>query len=163
MVSMVADVTTPTDTTPVVELLSSVEESEAVGRHASLVSRRRSQDPKHPAYRHDDGHFTDSRTQESRTGKMVIIRAPSDAIAAYWAPVRKGAGRPPVAPVPAGLPRAQWAALQAHAAGGPLSDLMRRRLTAAGMLDAAGDLTDTARGHLATVTTLQDGRAAERG
>ena len=55
-----------------------------VGVHKASVSRAR-RDPQHPAYQRPDGTFTDARTIITSGRSGMEVRAPRDAIAAFWA------------------------------------------------------------------------------
>lgn len=74
------------------DMLTVSEEAEAVGRHVTMVSRRRSNDPSHPANQPGADSIT--------VGKRTHTRAPRAAVVAYWASVQKGAGRPKPRTVP---------------------------------------------------------------
>lgn len=131
---------------------SSGEEAAAVGRHRTMVSRARANDPKHPAYLDTEtGRFTDGRCAWRRDGTgRLVVAAPEDAVRAYWENVRKLANRGAYSP-PKGLSRRMWVAVMqlADHPDAAVTDVMRRRLAAAGMLDDDGHLTEAARKYLA--------------
>lgn len=127
------------------KLLSGRREAEHVGVHEASVSRARKTDATHPAYQHPDGSYTDARTTSIRTGRGTVTLVHADAARTWWETHRQ-ARRPATPPIPAGLTKTQWQALQALVATGtPPSRTTASRLTARGMLDSDGQPTPAAR------------------
>jgi hypothetical protein len=123
-------------------LVNASQEADMIGVTLSRVSRVRSEDPQHPA--NQPGALPEGRS----------VRAPADAVRAYWAALDRTPGPAPTAPHRrAGLTPTQWAGLQSLAAGGTAGRTTRGRLAARGLIDDAGQLTDAGRSLLAQHAT----------